>query len=611
MSKHQHLDRPDDGVLSRGMSRRTLLRALVTGAGATALSGVLAACGQQAAPAPAKPAETKPAESKPAEAAKPAAPAAPAAPAPTTAPAPAAAAKPAEAAKPAAAGGASGGQISVHWTKPVTFNTLYSTAGSEQGVERLMFGALVRINDKLEAVPDLAEKIDVSPDAKTYTFTLKKGITFSDGKPLTAQDVKFTLERAIDKRAATYWRGRLVDIEGATEYGDTKMDGVSGVQAPDDSTIKITLRKADSTFLLTLGDFSGLSILPAHVLKDVAPDQLQKHPFSLNPNVSAGAFQFVKYETDQYLEIKRNDNYTGGPKAKLDRIFFKLLAADAAIAQMERGELDLMIVPTSEMERLKKVSNVTVVSVPSPSIDFLAINVRKDYLKDKRVRQAMLYALDREAVVKAIYQGEAQVVNQTIIGPDWMGNLELNPYKFDPGKAKELLKAASWDSGRSLQAVYVPGTKERDAYMPIIQQQFKEVGITMEIIPAEATEYTRRRNAGEFDIGQIGGGIFRQDPNVSGKYMETSNFVPVGGNYGHYTNTRLDELFPAGRATTDQAQRKKIYTEAAQILNDDVPWIYLWSPNSIFAHSKKLVGFKPPSYATHNMWNADEWTVAG
>ncbi len=93
--------------------------------------------------------------------------------------------------------------------------------------------------------------------------------------------------------------------------------------------------------------------------------------------------------------------------------------------------------------------------------------------------------------------------------------------------------------------------------------------------------------------------------------METVNWVPVGGNYGHYTNTRLDELFPAGRATTNLAERKKIYTEAATIMNDELPWIFLWSPNSIFALSKKLVGFKPPSYATHNMWNADEWTVAG
>jgi len=473
-----------------------------------------------------------------------------------------------------------------------------------------MFGALVRVNDKLEAVPDLAEKIDVSPDAKTYTFTLKKGITFNDGKPLTSSDVRFTYERAVDKRAATYWRGRLLDIQGATEYGDQQAEKISGLETPDDYTVKMTLRKPDATWLLTIGDFAGLSILPEHILKDVPPDQLAKHAFSLNPNVSAGAFKFGKYETDQYLQIDRNDSYTGGPKAKLDRLFFKILTVDVALAQMDRNELDLMIVPVSEIERLKKNPNISIVSVPSPSIDFLAYNMQKDYLKDKRIRQGMYYALDREAMIKAIMQGEAQLVSQTIIGPDWMGIPQLNDYKFDPDKAKQLLKDGGWDGSHTLQCLYTPGSsKERDAYMPILQQQFKDVGVNMEIVSADGTETARRRNAGDFDLVQVSGGIFRQDPNVSGKYMETVNWVPVGGNYGHYTNTRLDEIFPLGRAQPDKNERKKLYTEAAQIMNDELPWLCLWSPNSIFAVNKRLVGFKPPSYATHDMWNADEWSV--
>lgn len=601
MQTRSHLENQDNRPLAPQQSRRTFLRMLVAGGGASAIGALLAACGPSAVPS--APAPTT-------AAAPTAAPGAPAAAKPTAAAAaPAAAVQTPTAATQAAPAGGTGGQISVQWTKPVTFNPLYSTAGSEQGVERLIYGALVRVNDKLETVPDLAEKVDASPDAMTYTFTLRKGLTFSDGQPLTSKDVRFTFERAVDKRAATYWRGRLLDIQGATEYGDQQAPSVSGLETPDDYTVKITLKKPDSTFLLTLGDFSGLCILPEHSLKDIAPDQLQPSPVSLNPNVSAGAFQFVQYQTDQYAELKRNDSY-GGTKAKLDRLFFKILAVDAALAQMERGELDLMIVPTSEMDRMKKVASLSVVSVPSPSIDFLAVNMARDYLQDKRVRQAMQYAIDRNAIVKAIYQGEAQVVNQTIIGPDWMGMPDLNMYPYSPDKAKQLLKDANWDGSHSLQILYTPGTKERDAYMPIIQQQFKEVGIGMDIVSAEAVEITRRRNGGDFDLVQVGGGIFRQDPNVSGKYMETVNWVPVGGNYGHYTNTRLDELFPQGRSTPDLNQRKKIYTEAATIMNDELPWIYLWSPNSIFAFNKRLVGFKPPSYATHDMWNADEWTVS-
>jgi peptide/nickel transport system substrate-binding protein len=499
----------------------------------------------------------------------------------------------------------------VFWAKPVTFNPLFSTAGSEQGVEQLMLGALVKVNDKLDAVPDIADKIDVSTDAKVYTFHLKKTLTFTDGQPLTARDVVFTIERAVDKRAGSYWQGRLLPIDGATEYSDQKADTIRGLEVPDDYTLKMTLTAADSTWLQTLGDFAGMGILPAHILKDVAPDQLKQHPFSLNPNVTAGVFQFSKYETDQYLEMKRNDTYGGGAKAKLDQVFFKILTPDAALAQLEKGELDLMIVPVSEAARLKQNPNLEVVSVPSPSVSFMTLSLEKPYLQDKRMRQALMYAIDREGIVKAIYGGEAQVVNQTIIGPDWMGTPPgLNAYAYDPTRAKQLLKDANWDATRSIEALYVPGDKQQDAFVPIIQQQLQDVGFALTLRQVEVAEYTRRRTTvHDFEAAFVGGGIFRQDPNVSGKYFETANFVPGGGNYSHYSNKRVDDLFVAGRATTDVNERKKIYTEIATILNDEVPWIFLWSPNSIFGKSKRLAGFKPPSYATHNMWNADEWTV--
>jgi ABC-type transport system substrate-binding protein len=237
MNTRSHLDDLACGPLDRGRSRRAFVRMLVASAGASTVGMLIAACG----------------------------PATPTTLAPTTTPGPVSATNPVVTAPAAAVTPAPGanaataaqkaGQVSVQWTKPITFNPLYSTAGSEQGVERLMYGALVRVNDKLEAIPDLAEKVDVSPDAQTYTFTLKKGINFSDGQPLTSKDVRFTFERAVDKRAASYWRGRLLDLQGATEYGDQQAPTISGLETPDDYTVRMTLRKPDSTWLLTLGDF--------------------------------------------------------------------------------------------------------------------------------------------------------------------------------------------------------------------------------------------------------------------------------------------------------------------------------------------------------------------
>jgi peptide/nickel transport system substrate-binding protein len=563
------------------MTRRELIRWLTVGTGVAAGTALIAACGGSASPATT-----------------------------TTTSAPAPSTRPPTQPSAAQAGGA--GQVSLFWPKPVSFNPLFSTTGAEQGVEQLMLGALVKVNDKLEVLPDIAESIDISTDAKAYTFHLKKTLKFTDGQPLTARDVVFTLQRAVDKRTGSYWRGRLGQIEGATDYGDQKADSISGLSTPDDYTLKMMLVAPDATWLQTLGDFAGMGILPAHVLQDVAPDQLKQHPFTLRPNVSAGVFEFGKYETDQYLEITRNENYGGGAKARLDRIFFKILTRDAALAQLEKGELDLMVAPVSEVGRLKRAPNLEVVSVPSPSVSFMTVSLEKPYLGDKRIRQAMMYAIDREGIVKSIYQGEAQVVNQTIIGPDWMDLPQgLNTYAYDPGKAKQLLQDANWDSSRSIEALYVPGDKEQDAFVPIVQQQLQAVGFALQLRQVESAEYNRRRTVEHnFEVAFVGGGIFRQDPNVSGKYFETVNFVPGGANYSHYSNKRVDELFAAGRAITDVNERKKIYSDIAVILNDEVPWIFLWSPNSIFAHTRRLVGFKPPSYATHNMWNADEWTVA-
>ena len=497
------------------------------------------------------------------------------------------------------------------YAKPVTFQPLFTSVGADQGVEQLIFGALVKVNDKLESVPDIAATIDVSPDVKTYTFHLKK-LAWTDGQPLTAADVVFTINRAVDKRTGSYWRGRLLQLDGATEYGDQKADTITGLVAPDDATVKMTLKTPDATWLSTLGDFAGLGILPQHILKDVPPDQLQKQSFALNPTVTAGAFKFGGYMTDQYVELQRNDAYTGGAKPKLDKIFLKVLTSNVAIAQLEKGELDLMgPVPVSELDRLKKNPLLSVVSVGSPSITKLVPNLQKPAFQDKRVRQAMTYAIDRANIVKQLLGGEARVVNTTIIGPEWMGTIPgLNEYAYNPDTAKQLLKDANWDASKQYAVTYVGGDPPTEAYLAIVQQQLKDVGVNIDLRPTDTTEYTRRTTTeSDFDLAIIAGGVYAQDPNVSAKYFERANFTPTGGNYAHYSNAKVDDLFKQGRTVGDLTQRKQIYTQVAQILNDETPWILLWSPNSIHAYNKRLVGFKPPSYATHEVWNAEEWSV--
>jgi ABC-type transport system substrate-binding protein len=527
------------------------------------------------------------------------------------------------AAVPAAQG--EGSQASVLWAKPVTLNPLFSTSGSEQQVERLMFGALVKMSGDLVPTPDLAESIDVSEDARVYTFTLRSGLTFTDGTPFTAADVVFTIERVIDPRTASIWRGRLIEIEGAQAYSDARAaetsgtpapaaDSISGLATPDELTVQITLAAPNSAFLPILCNFSGLGIMPKHVLEGVAPDQLQAHEFSLNPTVTAGAYKFVRYETDQFLEMEANAAYAPGAPA-LARIFCRILTPEVGLAELEAGNLDLMSVPVAEAERARGLANITVVSVPSPSMDFLAINLNRPYLQNVGLRKAMMHAINREGIVASVLQGEGTVVNSSIFGPDWMGIPEgLNPYPYDPEMARSILAESGWDTNQTIEIMTVPaasgGSPEKDAALAIMQQQLAEVGIQTEILNVDATELnTRYIQENDFDVFYNAGGVFRADPNISGTYFLTRNFTPNGGNGSHYSNPTVDDLFVQGVATTDLAERKRIYTELALILNEELPWIFLWSPNSLFAVNNRLQGFSAPSYSNNKFHNAETWSV--
>lgn len=596
--EHEKFHKIANDLTSAPLHRRSLLKSSIAGLGMTALP-LLAACGSDDD------------DDEPEESGAENTPPSSTAGEPTSAPEDSGSDETPEEESNPEPSGAAGGQISVLWRTPNTLNPLFSTAGSEQQVERLMFGALVKMNADLEPVPDMATSIEASDDASVYTFTINENAAFSDGEPLTAADVIFTFERAIDERTGSYWLGRLNGIAGALEYSTQEADSVSGLAMPDDYTVEITLAEPDSAFLVTLCNFSGLGILPKHILEDVAPDQLREHPFSLEPTVTAGPFKFVQYLTDQYLELERNDTYWGDP-APLDRIFMRILTPEVGLAQLETGELDLMTLPITEVERTNGFANAHVESVPSPSMSFLAPNMEREYFQDKRVRQAMMYAIDRVGLVEAVLMGEGSVTNSPIFGPEWMGVPEgLNEYPYDPDRARSMLEEAGWDFDQKVELIITPGNNEADTHAQIIQQQLNDIGFQMEILQVDVAENQRRSiQATDFDVKNVGGGVFRADPSVSGTYMTTDTWTPSGGNYGHYSNPEIDELYPQGKATGDLDERKRIYTEIAQLLNEECPWIWLYSPNSIYGVSNRLQGHEPASYIDNKLWNAETWSVS-
>jgi peptide/nickel transport system substrate-binding protein len=504
---------------------------------------------------------------------------------------------------------ATGGEVSVLWRAPNTLNPLYSSSGNEQHAERAMFGALVKMSDALIPTPDLCETVENNPEGTQYTFVLKEGLTFTDGEPMTSEDVIFTLERAINPATGSIWTGRLSNVAGAADYDGS--GAVEGLVAVDERTIQINMASPDGVFLVNLCSFSGLGMLPQHILGEVPPDQLEEHEFSLNPTVTAGPFAFVQYQTDQFLEMQRSETYPGS--VGLDRIFLPILTPEVGLGQLETGEIDVMTLPVAERDRTSELEGVTVVSVPSPSMDFLAVNLNREYLQNVDARKAMMHAIDRQGIVDSVLLGEGQVVNSSIFGPEWMGIPEgLDPYAYDPELATSLLDGSGFDKSQEIPIMHIPGENPaQDAALAIMQEQMNQVGFNISILQVDVAELLRRYiDENDFDLFYNAGGVFRADPSISGTYFDTANFTPNGGNGSHYSNPRVDELLAQGRAQTDLEERKATYTEIAQILNAELPWIFLWSPNSLYGFRNTLQGFAPPSYTDNKLWNAETWTVA-
>ena len=454
--------------------------------------------------------------------------------------------------------------------------------------------------------------MDINDDATEFVFNLRKEAMFNDGKPLTAADVMFTFERALDGRTGSFWTGRLQGIKGAPEFGDQSADAVEGLEIVDDHTFKITLSNPDAAFLPILADFSGLGILPKHILEDVAPDQLQGHNFSLNPTVGAGPYSFVQYQSDQFVELQANPNYWGEAPA-VERIFLRILQPEIAVAELESGTIDLVSISLDNIERLEANDAITVVSIESPSMDSISLNLDLEYFQDKRLRQAMMYGINRAGIAEQIYGGNAIVRNSPIFGPDWMGVPEgLNEYAYDPDKARQLVKESGWDENRTVEMMYNPSSTSTFTNMvPIIQSQLAEIGIKINLLQLDAAGINLKLTTDhDYEIYIGGGGVYGADPNISSKYYLSNSFTPGGANSVWYANEEVDALYQQGREAGSLEDRKAVYTTLAQLLNEELPSIFLWSPNTNFAYSNRLQGFSPPRYVDNRLWNAEEWTVS-
>jgi peptide/nickel transport system substrate-binding protein len=492
---------------------------------------------------------------------------------------------------------------------PRVFNPLRTTDDNSLRALEFMWRPLAWWDDDLKFQPLLAERWNISPDGLTWTFNLRRNVKWSDGTPFTANDVAFTWKLLANKATGGIWVGALRNIKGVDEYFEGKANDVEGIEVVNDTTLRVKLVAAvpEAMFLQDIQYF----ILPRHVLKDFSPEKVNDAPFWNKPNVSIGPYIFEEYVPGQFIRLRKNPLHWQGEPA-IDEVVIRLGTSDSLIAALEKGEIDLLAVPPTEAARLKAVSHLTIHTLKGASYNWLLhINTARTGLSDRRVRQAMAYAIDRPGIRQTVYEGYGVIVTSPSKAA-WAVPPKEPKYDLDVEKAKQLLKEARWDPAQEVAILVSSSSNINQRNAAIIRESLGAIGMKVRVDLVDSPTLFARAQAGEYDLTIIGWS-FNGDPNEIARVYWSTNVPPAGWNIMRYRSSRVDALFKLGRTTRDQQKRVAIYQELQSILAVDVPAIVLLRQDTLVGVNNRVKGvnirkFRKEALPT-DTWNVHTWRI--
>jgi peptide/nickel transport system substrate-binding protein len=466
--------------------------------------------------------------------------------------------------------------------EPVTMDPPQITdLNSTRVIKRMFEGLTAQELGTYKIVPGLAERWDISKDGLTYTFHLRPSVKFHDGTPLTAEAVKFCFDRQLNEQGPFYKTGTYPYVKGF-------LGNVAGVEVVNPSTVQIRLKSPLTPFLQYLAHHS-LYVYSPEALKKWGKDVV-KHP------VGTGPFKLETWEPGVKVVLTRNDEYWGGAPKIRQAIYVPIIEAQARLSAIKTGEIDLtMDVPPDSLDDLRKDPNIVVAETNSSAVWYVVLNTRHPILKDRRVRQALNYAVNKEAIIRDILKGTA-IVAVSPLSPVYGPYAEpgVQRYPYDPEKAKALLKEAGHPNGFDL-TFFVPesgsGMQSPVEMGTVIQANLAAVGVRAKIQSMEWGAYLKKYLDGP-DMAEMSWNPSIGDPDHMMYMLLSSDRFPPAFNAGFYQNQKVDELLRKGRTTIDEKDRVALYREAQKLVTEDAPWIIVDHGKQVIVHRKRVQGFK-------------------
>ncbi|MBF0318616.1 MAG: peptide-binding protein [Nitrospirae bacterium] len=462
-----------------------------------------------------------------------------------------------------------------------------------------IFNGLVKYAPDLSTIGDLAESWEISPDGLTITFHLRRGVHWTDGVEFTSGDVLFGYKTIIDEKTPTPYKEDFLQVKTA--------------EAPDNYTFRVTYEKP---FAPALNSWSSLAVLPKHLLAGVP---ITKTPLIRKP-VGMGPYKLNNWVSGQEVVLSSNHDYFDG-RPYIDKYVYRIIPDQSTMFMaLQAGEIDFMGLTPIQFRKQTDSGyfkeNFNKYRYPVFSYTYLGFNLKHRFFGDKKVRQAIAHAIDKEEIIDIVLFGLATPATGPYVPNTWPYNPNVKKYPFDLDKAKALLAEAGWkDNMGVLTKNGVPfefsiltnmGNPLRMKTATIIQWKLKQLGIKVNIRALEWSTFLNEFiDKKRFDAVILGWGIGLDGDQYD--IWHSSKTKEKEFNFVSYANPEVDKLLDAGRRTFDLNKRKEAYYKIQDILADELPYVFLYVPDALVAVNKKFMGIKPTTIGIG--YNLPKWYV--